>query len=185
MSQTELMVIEPGDLTALPAQIDAAIADVQKHAAGMVESAVRAGQLLLTAKASVAHGSWEQWVTDNCTVAPRTARAYMRLAERLPQLPEPQRQRVAEMPLRWALQAITTAPEAPEAPRWVPVPRGPRSADTERKLKSAARRLKRIGDDFGLSRRIEVERIENARKVLLQALAGLDEVLAAQAQEAS
>lgn len=184
MSQTELMVIEPGDLTALPAQIDAAIADVQKHAAGMVESAVRAGQLLLTAKASVPHGSWEQWVADNCTVAPRTARAYMRLTESLMALPEEERQRVAEMPLRLALRAITTEPEAP-APRWVPVPRGARGAGTEQRLRSAARRLKLIGADFRLSRRIKVERIETARKVLLQAVADLDELLAAQAQEAS
>lgn len=106
-------VIESGDLAALPTMIDAAVADVKAHASGMVEAAVRAGHLLLQAKATVHHGDWEAWLTTNCVIAPRTARAYMRLAEKLSELPAPERQRVAVMPLREAIKAISTTAEAP------------------------------------------------------------------------
>ncbi len=113
MNTTLLNVIQPGDLANLPAQIDAAIEDVRNHANGMVHAAVRAGQLLIEAKAALPHGEFEAWITSNCTVAPRTAQAYMRLATKLKTLPPAEAQRVADLPLREALKAIGTTAEAP------------------------------------------------------------------------
>jgi hypothetical protein len=49
--------------------------------------AIRAGDLLLQAKAQVGHGAWLDWVKDNCQFSDRTARAYMRLAENQNLLP--------------------------------------------------------------------------------------------------
>jgi hypothetical protein len=42
--------------------------------------AIAAGELLLEAKASVRHGQWLNWLASNCSVPPRTATHYMRLA---------------------------------------------------------------------------------------------------------
>lgn len=52
-------------------------------------------------------------LSDNCSVKPRTARAYMRLAKRWPSLPTEERQRVADLPLREAIRAIAVPEEAP------------------------------------------------------------------------
>jgi hypothetical protein len=85
----------------------------ERDAKSAMMHALNAGSLLSEAKAQVPHGEWEQWVRENCTLAPRTANAYMRLAKKLPQLPEPDRQRVADLPVREAVRAIATSPDAP------------------------------------------------------------------------
>ena len=78
------------------------------HAAmrASVEHAVRAGVLLIEAKAGLPHGEWAGWIDAHCEFSDRTARAYMRLAKELPKLDEEKRQHVAEMPLREALVSI-------------------------------------------------------------------------------
>ncbi len=83
------------------------------HAAmrASVEHAVRAGVLLIEAKAGLPHGEWASWLYANCDFSARTARAYMRLAKELPKLDDEKRQRGAEMPLREALVSIAD-PEA-------------------------------------------------------------------------
>jgi Protein of unknown function (DUF3102) len=84
------------------------------YARSAVDIAVATGCLLRVAREKVSHGEWDNWLTENCTLAPRTARAYMRLADNLKSLPEPERQRVADLPVREAIRAITTTADAPQ-----------------------------------------------------------------------
>ena len=57
-----------------------------EHAAQAIGHARRAGELLIQAKAVVTHGSWESWLTEHFAGSARTARRYMRLAKRWPEL---------------------------------------------------------------------------------------------------
>jgi hypothetical protein len=103
-------------LTTLPAlaeQINQASAAAEANAKSAMQHALRAGRLLIEAKALTTHGDWENWLTANCTMAPRTAQAYMRLAKKLQELPADEAQRVADLPVREAIRAIATSPEAP------------------------------------------------------------------------
>ena len=86
---------------------------IEQHAKGATECAIEAGLLLIEAKSQVRHGEWEQWLSDFCSMAPRTARAYMRLAKELPKLPDAKRRAVADLPIREALKAIATDPTPP------------------------------------------------------------------------
>jgi hypothetical protein len=72
-----------------------------------LEHAVRCGELLIQAKADVGHGGWIEWLEDNCTVRPRTAQVYMKLARELPKLPEEKAQRVAFLTVREAVHTIS------------------------------------------------------------------------------
>lgn len=68
-----------------------------------VAHAIRAGELLLEAKAAMPHGAFGEF----CKALPfsdRTARGYMRLAR----LDDEKRQRVADLTLREALQSLAT-----------------------------------------------------------------------------
>lgn len=47
-----------------------------------VEHAIRCGQMLMQKKASLRHGEFEQWVTQNCEFSDRQARRYMQAAEK-------------------------------------------------------------------------------------------------------
>jgi hypothetical protein len=75
----------------------------------MVTHAIRCGELLIEAKAIIPYGEWEDWVGDNCKFAMTTARGYMRLAE----LSSEERQRVAGLSLRDALEAIRKVKAGP------------------------------------------------------------------------
>lgn len=75
-------------------------------AANAVSLAREAGELLIQAKAQVAHGHWAQWLKANVPFSERTAQGYMRLVRELPKLDDEKAQRVAVMPLRQALKAI-------------------------------------------------------------------------------
>jgi hypothetical protein len=71
-----------------------------------LDHAVRCGELLIQAKRGMAHGEWLGWLEANCTVRPRMAQAYMRLARELPKLPEANTQRVAHLTVRDALRTV-------------------------------------------------------------------------------
>jgi len=103
------------ELPALAEKINDAIESAEEHARSACQTALRAGELLNQAKAHVQHGGWDDWLTANCRVKPRTARAYMQLASKLQALPHEERQRVADLPVREAIRAISTKPES--APR--------------------------------------------------------------------
>jgi hypothetical protein len=51
--------------TDLPARINAAHADCAKAMSSAIGHAIRAGELLLRAKAGVGHGQWQKWQRDN------------------------------------------------------------------------------------------------------------------------
>lgn len=51
-----------------------------------LDHARKAGELLIQAKAQLAHGEWTPWLGANFPASPRTARLYMRVAERWPEL---------------------------------------------------------------------------------------------------
>jgi hypothetical protein len=51
-----------------------------------LDHAMRAGDLLIQAKALVGHGNWLLWFREHCHMAERTAQVYMRLARHRPQV---------------------------------------------------------------------------------------------------
>lgn len=78
---------------------------VRKYTEDAVRHARKAGQFLIAAKHQLRqHGAWLPWLRDHCSIAPRTAQAYMRLAR----LSQQEAQRVAHLPLREVLQAVAT-----------------------------------------------------------------------------
>ena len=172
-------VVRADDLTALPAQIDAAIQDVKFHATGMVQAAERVGQLLLRAKAGVPHGAWDNWLRTNCSVAPRTAQAYMRLSRRLSELTPGMRNAVADLPLREAFKAITTRPNfpLPNAGTQFSI----EDAEARRisdSLHAASSAIKAVARSVINLPRLRRDAIERARTKLLAAVAKLDRLLA-------
>ena len=72
-------IIAPSDLDAIATEINA------EHEAAKVAfnsgftHAVRAGELLIKAKAEVKHGEWLPWLEENCQISLRSAQLYMRL----------------------------------------------------------------------------------------------------------
>lgn len=168
------MIVVAQHLDDLAARINDATSAAERSARAAVAHALEAGSLLLQAKGQVAHGDWEPWLQANCAVAPRTARAYMSLAKRLPALPEPERQRVAELPLREAVAAIRTEPVAPpSAPRLRP--QIGHVTELRPVFKSAGNALNSIASDVGL-RSIKSDRIKALRDKLQAALAALDKM---------
>jgi hypothetical protein len=84
--------------SSVASEINAEHREVVRSIADGVTHAIRAGELLLRAKANVGHGGWRQWQEKNLAFSVRTAQVYMRLA-RL----DPNAQRVADLPLRQAV----------------------------------------------------------------------------------
>lgn len=105
-----LALVKTDSLRELAAEINTHVADAESAARSALAAALAAGELLNRAKSMVPHGEWESWITSNTKLAPRTARAYASLAARMPLLPEPERQRVAELPVREAVRAIAMGP---------------------------------------------------------------------------
>lgn len=73
-----------------------------------VGHAIKAGELLIKAKSVVIHGEWGNWLKDNLILSKRTAQAYMRLAREYPKLEASNTQHVADLPLRDAIQVISS-----------------------------------------------------------------------------
>jgi hypothetical protein len=51
------------------------------HMQQSLAHAMTAGDLLIEAKRLLQHGEWSGWIRDNCQIADRTVRQYMRLAK--------------------------------------------------------------------------------------------------------
>lgn len=166
---------EHGALAGLADKINAEIAAAEISAMSAVQHALTAGGLLNEAKGCVQHGEWAAWLETNCRVAPRTARAYMSLAARLPALPDEERQRVADLPLRDAIKAISTAPTAPPSRPSIHRPSRDQRDRATRALSQAAdaqRALVRhVGQNY-----IKRKEVERTRAKLRAALAALDEL---------
>jgi hypothetical protein len=100
-------------LPELAAEINKSHACVEQTFRDGVAHAIRAGELLIEAKASVPHGQWDKWLKANITFRPRTARVYMQIAALDPE----KRQRVADLPLRKAINAIRNLEHLPPEER--------------------------------------------------------------------
>ncbi|MHC4063598.1 MAG: DUF3102 domain-containing protein [Planctomycetota bacterium] len=98
--------IEAKNLTDLAEQINESHRQCEETAKSAVEHAMRAGELLIEAKGQCKSGTWTEWVRANCDFALRTAQLYMRVAREIPQLPEPEAQRVAHLPIRAVTQQL-------------------------------------------------------------------------------
>jgi hypothetical protein len=62
------------------------VAQITSHLRTSVACAIETGALLIEAKKRVGHGNFERWVTNNCELSPATARRWMELAEKRPEL---------------------------------------------------------------------------------------------------
>lgn len=69
-------------LRALAIRINDVAGEAYVAAGVAIERASECGKLLLQAREQVPHGEWERWVEMNLSVTPRTARRWMRLAEK-------------------------------------------------------------------------------------------------------
>lgn len=155
----------------LAAAINDAVRAAQQHAASAVQAAVCAGALLVQAREAIPFGEWDAWLRQHVDVAPRTARAYMQLSKRLGEMSAEDRQRVAELPLRQAMAAITTPAEAPpRATRYVPA-RG--DVAVRPTFETAARTLGALCRDVGF-RPLKRDRINGLRDKLKAVLVELD-----------
>lgn len=87
-------------LDALASEIREQTRLAERHWNEAIHHAIRAGELLIEAKAQVRHGEWGPWLKENFPASERTARLYMRLAR--------ERQLVADLPtLREAIDTLT------------------------------------------------------------------------------
>src|SRR5260370_19352249 len=71
--------------------------------------ALRAGELLIQAKAELRQGEWGAWVADHCAFAARTAQLYMQLARFAQENPHP----VAHLTLSECIHLVRQSPEGP------------------------------------------------------------------------
>ena len=149
-----------------------------QHARKAALYAVEIGQLLTEAKLQVQHGEWEAWLSEYCHLAPRTARAYMRLAKEWPTLSDTKRQHVAGLPIREALKAIATDPTPPV--KYAPIKplHQNRSRETQDKVRGvfSQARQKLAKAEKSLDLGIKGSEVESLRKHLEAVIAQLDEL---------
>lgn len=111
-------VIPPStDLDDLAKCITEACRAAESHVAYATCRAIEAGRMLSIAKTAVGHGQWLGWLEGRCRMSTRTAQAYMQLSRRYAKLPRADAQRVAHLPLREALAAVTAAHARPNISR--------------------------------------------------------------------
>ncbi len=79
------------------------------------EHALKAGDLLLQAKAQVEHGQWLPWLGTNCNVSQRTAQLYMRVARERPKL-EAKSASLADLSLEGAARQLAEPKPTKGAP---------------------------------------------------------------------
>jgi hypothetical protein len=161
-------------LTDLARQIDEAAFAAEGSARSAMQYAIRTGNLLNEAKQLVPHGEWDHWLRSNCALAPRTAQAYMRLANRLPELPPEEAQRVADLPVREAVRAIATAPEAPDRARAVPIKSRTDRDRAMQSFKDCADALRKAVPFVGCGG-LNARRVQSLRAKLMAALAVMDQ----------
>ena len=125
------------DTAELGARIRMRVQAAEIHAKRALEYALEIGALLNEAKPQFKHGEWGQWLAAHCDLAQRTANAYMRLAKAYPTLPDEEQQRVANLPVRDAVAAISTVALPPTQRTAPAVP--PRARDDRDRLEAVFR----------------------------------------------
>src|SRR3954447_26941881 len=86
-------------LADLAARIKAEHGAVASALKDSVRHAIAAGELLIEAKAQLAHGQWLPWLSDHCTISERTAQLYMRVAKNRADIEAQIRNDVADLSL--------------------------------------------------------------------------------------
>ncbi|UGB39120.1 DUF3102 domain-containing protein [Frateuria soli] len=167
------LIAKTAELDELAISIRDCVESAERYAGQAVCEAVSAGRLLARAKQIVPRGEWVTWVTANTPLAVRTAQAYMRLSSKLASLPDEEAQRVALLPIREAMKAITTDPTAPTAmpPMFVSA-REPRERYVSQ-LKQTMRGMNAFITRVNIGELRHTE-IEKTRHSLTTALATLD-----------
>ncbi len=102
-------------LSTLAGRINKEHALAEEHAKTAVKHARNAGAMLLESKALCEHGTWAAWLESNFKGSDRTARRYMQVAERWPEI-EANRTRVSDLSLRGALELLSEPKEAGPLP---------------------------------------------------------------------
>jgi hypothetical protein len=99
---------EPGDnrLPTLASETRKAHASAGDYQRRSLEQAMRAGEMLLEAKALVGHGKWLPWLREHCEMSERTAQLYMRFARKR-DVVEAEKRNVADLGIRGAIEALT------------------------------------------------------------------------------
>lgn len=109
MNSTAIRTVEQGTLADIAAKINAEHQQALAALNDGLRHAINAGQLLLEAKKLCAHGEWQPWLEQHFVGSARTARAYILVAQRWPQV-EAKWQRVADLSFREALQLLAAPP---------------------------------------------------------------------------
>lgn len=161
------------ELPGIAININDAIRLAEKSATTAMQHALRAGRELLKAKAMVPRGDWLNWVQDNIVIAPRTAQAYMRLAEKLPKMTALEAQRVADLPVRDAIRAIATAPSGPPTAKAIRVAARSDAQRASLAFRSSASALREAAKWVSLGC-IDGRRVQTLRSRLAASLAELD-----------
>jgi Protein of unknown function (DUF3102) len=106
----------------LATQINAAHDEVIGSMRRTVEHAIKAGNLLLQAKADPEigrHGKWLEWVCANCKFGERTAQLYMRLAQEIPALGAKTKY-ISDLTMTDAIKLLEPLPSSSQSPSWRP-----------------------------------------------------------------
>lgn len=85
-----------------------------------LEHALSCGRLLTEAKQQVGHGEWQRWIDDNCEFGDRTARTYMQVVKRWPEI-KAKRQTSADLSIDGAVKLLAEprpANKPAERPCW-------------------------------------------------------------------
>ena len=161
------------------ADIRALHEEAQDTADKATKLALRAGELLVKVKEQLPHGTFGTWVADNCSIAERTVRAYMHLHRQVAALPEPERQRVATLPVREAVKAIATDPAPPATEKVLPAAAPRRREERERvsaKFSSTAKSIRDAAKRINLFMDIKPAQVTALRTKLQDMLAELDQL---------
>src|SRR5262245_40621328 len=89
-------------LADLAAQIRAEHEATSAALKSSVEHAIKAGDLLLEAKAQIKHGQWLPWLQEHCELSERSAQLYMRIAKERETIEAQIRNGVADLTLNQA-----------------------------------------------------------------------------------
>ena len=178
---TALEILDAGQPTALELaeRISMRVRMAETHAKKALEYALEIGALLNEAKPLVKHGDWDKWLTEHCNLASRTARAYMKLAKDFPSLPEPERQRVASLPVREAVKAIATDPAPPATEKVLPAAAPRRREERERvsaKFSSTAKSIRDAAKRINQFMDIKPAQVTALRTKLQDMLSELDQL---------
>jgi hypothetical protein len=132
---TTSVVVAPADmkLPDLTRAIKDRVAQITSSLRTSVACAIETGALLIEAKKRVRHGNFERWVTNNCELSPATARRWMELAEKRPELEKQLSAKtlnLSDLNLSSARRLITPPP-APPPPDQLEPKRKPEKPKTE------------------------------------------------------